>query len=136
MIGRSAARFRERQSHPLKHWKLSPVDMASLGKWDEYTKAREVMFFYNDTTDAPWTVVKSECKKRARLNAMRYVLHTLPYANKDLERIEPRWIHCCSAVRRWSTSAARRSSRRHTDAGTHESTYAHTRRPPAAGARP
>jgi len=82
-------RFRERKSHPLKHWKLSPVDMASLDKWDDYTRAKESMFFYTDTADAPWTVVKSDCKKRARLNALRYVLHKLPYANKDLEHIGP-----------------------------------------------
>ena len=82
-------RFRERKSHPLKQWKLSPVDLASLDKWDEYTKAKEAMFFYSDTADAPWTVIKSDCKKRARLNAMRYVLHKLPYANKDLDRIGP-----------------------------------------------
>jgi len=76
-------RFQEREAHPLKHWKLSPVDTASLNKWDEYTKAKESMFFHTDTTDAPWTVIKSDCKKRARLNAMRYLLHHLPYTNKD-----------------------------------------------------
>lgn len=82
-------RFKERQMHPLKQWKLSPVDLASLDKWDEYTKAKEAMFFYTDTADAPWTVVKSDCKKRARLNAMRFVLHKLPYTNKDTDRIGP-----------------------------------------------
>ena len=82
-------RFRERKSHPLKQWKLSPVDLASLDKWDEYTKAKEAMFFYTDTADAPWTVIKSDCKKRARLNALRYVLHRLPYASKDIDRIGP-----------------------------------------------
>ena len=76
-------RFRERKVHPLKQWKLSPIDMASLDKWDDYGKAKEAMFFHTDTADAPWTVIKSNCKKRARLNAMRYVLHKLPYANKD-----------------------------------------------------
>ena len=80
-------RFKERKSHPLKNWKLSPIDMASLDKWDEYTKAKESMFFYTDTADAPWTVIKSDCKKRARLNAMRYVLHRLPYSKKDLEAV-------------------------------------------------
>jgi polyphosphate kinase len=80
-------RFRERKVHPLKQWKLSPIDMASLDKWDDYTKAKEAMFFHTDTADAPWTVIKSNCKKRARLNAMRYVLHKLPYKNKDTERI-------------------------------------------------
>ena len=82
-------RFKERRVHPLKQWKLSPIDMASLDKWDDYTRAKEAMFFYTDTADAPWTVIKSDCKKRARLNAMRYVLHRLPYANKDIERIGP-----------------------------------------------
>ena len=76
-------RFKERETHPLKQWKLSPVDMASLGKWDEYTKAKESMFFHTDTAEAPWTVIKSDCKKRARLNAMRYVLYKLPYSSKD-----------------------------------------------------
>lgn len=82
-------RFKERKSHPLKQWKLSPVDLASLDKWDDYTKAKEAMFFHSDTADAPWTVIKSDCKKRARLNAMRYVLHSLPYAGKDLDAIGP-----------------------------------------------
>lgn len=80
-------RFGERKVHPLKQWKLSPIDMASLDKWDDYTKAKEAMFFHTDTADAPWTVIKSNCKKRARLNAMRYVLHKLPYKNKDTARI-------------------------------------------------
>ncbi|MFN8585701.1 MAG: polyphosphate kinase 2 [Dehalococcoidia bacterium] len=80
-------RFREREVHPLKQWKLSPIDLASLDKWDEYTKAKEAMFFYTDTADAPWTVIKSDCKKRARLNAMRYVLHRLQYTNKVEEQI-------------------------------------------------
>ncbi len=80
-------RFKEREKHPLKQWKLSPVDMASLDKWDDYTKAKEAMFFHSDTADAPWTVIKSDCKKRARLNAMRYVLHKLDYTNKNLKTI-------------------------------------------------
>ncbi|MFO1188813.1 MAG: polyphosphate kinase 2 [Alphaproteobacteria bacterium] len=66
-------RFKERRAHPLKQWKLSPIDMASLDKWDEYTRAKEAMFVRRDTSDAPWTVIKSDCK-RARLNAMRYLL--------------------------------------------------------------
>ena len=80
-------RFKERETHPLKQWKLSPVDLASLDKWDDYTRAKEAMFFHTDTADAPWTVIKSDCKKRARLNAMRYVLHKLPYANRDLSHV-------------------------------------------------
>ncbi|WP_310451524.1 polyphosphate kinase 2 [Sulfuritalea sp.] len=82
-------RFQERETHPLKQWKLSPIDLASLDKWDDYTKAKEAMFFHTDTADAPWTVIKSDCKKRARLNALRYVLHKLPYANKEVDQIGP-----------------------------------------------
>jgi polyphosphate kinase 2 len=80
-------RFKERKNHPLKQWKLSPIDMVSLDKWDEYTRAKEAMFFHTDTADSPWTVIKSDDKKRARLNAMRYVLHALPYDCKRHERI-------------------------------------------------
>ena len=82
-------RFTERKVHPLKQWKLSPVDLASLDKWDDYTRAKEAMFFHTDTADSPWTVVKSDDKKRARLNAMRYVLHSMPYKGKDAARIGP-----------------------------------------------
>ena len=80
-------RFAERQRHPLKQWKLSPIDLASLDKWDDYTVAKESMFLHTDTEDAPWICIKSDCKKRARLNALRYVLHRLPYTGKDLDRI-------------------------------------------------
>ncbi|MGE3689964.1 MAG: polyphosphate kinase 2 [Novosphingobium sp.] len=80
-------RFKERKVHPLKQWKLSPVDLASLDKWEDYTRAKEAMFFHTDTADSPWTVIKSDDKKRARLNAMRYVLHSLPYKDKDAKRI-------------------------------------------------
>ncbi len=80
-------RFKERQVHPLKQWKLSPVDLASLDKWDSYTKAKEAMFFATDTADAPWTVIKSDCKKRARLNGLRFILQKIPYTNKDLTKI-------------------------------------------------
>lgn len=68
---------------PLKQRKLSPVDKASLDKWADYTEATEAMFFYTDTADAPWTVVKSNDKKRARLNCMRHSLSTLDYPGKD-----------------------------------------------------
>lgn len=80
-------RFAERERHPLKQWKLSPIDKASLDKWSDYTAAKEAMFVQTDTPEAPWTVVKSDCKKRARLNAMRFVLHSVPYEGKDREAI-------------------------------------------------
>jgi polyphosphate kinase len=69
----------------LKRRKLSPVDMGSLGKWNDHTRARESMFLHCDTSDTPWTVIKNDCKKPARLNAMRDVLHRLAYDKKDLD---------------------------------------------------
>ena len=78
-----ARRFDKRKTDPLKHWKISPVDLASLDKWDEYTHAKEAMFFYTDTADARWTVIKSDDKKRARIAAMQHLLSRLPYPEKD-----------------------------------------------------
>lgn len=80
-------RFAQREAHPLKQWKLSPIDKASLDKWSDYTLAKEAMFYNTDTTESPWIVIKSDCKKRARLNAMRYVLNKLPYENKDKKQV-------------------------------------------------
>ena len=82
-----ARRFQQRETDPLKQWKLSPVDLASRDKWDEYTAAKEAMFAATDTSDAPWTVINSDCKKRARLNAIRYLLLTIPYTDRDLANI-------------------------------------------------
>lgn len=79
------SRFDSRSLDPLKRWKLSPIDKASLGKWDDYTEAKEAMFFYTDTADAPWTVIKSNDKKRARLNCMRHFLASLDYPDKDYD---------------------------------------------------
>jgi polyphosphate kinase len=77
-------RFQARQVDPVRRWKLSPMDLASLDKWDSYTEAKEAMFFYTDTADAPWTVIKSNDKKRARIAALRHVLHSLDYTDKDV----------------------------------------------------
>jgi len=76
-------RFESRQTDPLKHWKLSPIDLASRSKWDEYTQAREAMFRHTHTADNPWTMIKSDDKKRARLNCMRHFLSRLDYPDKD-----------------------------------------------------
>jgi polyphosphate kinase 2 len=76
-------RFHARSHDPLKRWKLSPIDLESLDKWDDYTEARRNMFFHTDTADAPWVVVKSDDKKRARINCMRHFLYSLDYPNKD-----------------------------------------------------
>jgi len=83
--GEQRTRFAIRQVDPVRQWKLSPMDLASLDKWGDYTEAKEAMFFYTDTADAPWTVVKSNDKKRARLEAMRHVLSRFDYDNKDHE---------------------------------------------------
>ena len=82
-------RFREREVSPLKRWKLSPIDKAAIDKWDAYTRAKEAMFYATDTLEVPWVVVKSDDKKRARLNAMRYVLRAIPYDNRDLDAVGP-----------------------------------------------
>jgi polyphosphate kinase 2 len=76
-------RFKARRNDPLKHWKLSPIDLESLDKWSEYTEAKNAMFFHTDTADSPWLVIKSDDKKRARLNCMRHFLDTLDYPGKD-----------------------------------------------------
>lgn len=77
------SRFASRETEPLKQWKLSPIDKQSLDKWDDYTEAKEAMFFYTDTADAPWHIIKSSDKKRARLECMRHFLSSLPYTGKD-----------------------------------------------------
>ena len=76
-------RFESRGNDPLKQWKLSPIDVASLDKWTDYTEAKEAMFFYTDTADAPWAIVKSDDKKRARLNCMLHFLNSIDYPGKD-----------------------------------------------------
>ena len=78
-------RFLKRAKDPVKQWKLSPMDLESLARWEEYTKAKEAMLFYTDTADAPWTIVRSDDKRRARLNAMRFVLNAIAYTGRDAE---------------------------------------------------
>ena len=79
------SRFESRETDPLKQWKLSPIDRASIDKWDAYTRAKKAMFFYTDTADSPWIVIKSNDKKRARLNCMLHFLNSLDYPDKDLD---------------------------------------------------
>ncbi len=78
------SRFDARQHDPLKQWKMSPVDKAAVSMWSEYTRAKEAMFFYTDTAACPWTIIKSDDKKRARLNCMQHFLSMLDYPEKDL----------------------------------------------------
>ena len=84
-VGREAqlTRFHERRHNPLKIWKLSPIDVAALAKWDAYTAARDRMFEATDTEAAPWTVVRANDKRRARLNIIRHLLSRLDYPGKD-----------------------------------------------------
>ncbi len=83
------ARFDKRRNDPLKQWKLSPIDQASIDKWDDYTEAKEAMFFYTDTADAPWAIVKSADKKRARLACMQHFLNSLDYPGKNHDAVRP-----------------------------------------------
>ena len=82
-------RFQERANDPLKQWKVSAVDIQSIDKWEEYTEAKEAMFLLTHTDSAPWTIIKSDDKKRARVNAMRHVLNALDYEGKDLSVAQP-----------------------------------------------
>ena len=77
--------FEKRKADPLKRWNMSDVDAASLGLWKEYTQAKEAMFFYTNTASCPWTIVKSDDKKRARLNCMQDFLRRLDYPDKNEE---------------------------------------------------
>lgn len=88
-------RFLSRATDQLKQWKLSPVDVESLGKWDAYTRAKKSMFMATDTALSPWTVIRSDCKKRARLNTLRYVLSRIDYPQKNTEalaKLDPKII--------------------------------------------
>ncbi|QDT50659.1 Polyphosphate kinase 2 (PPK2) [Symmachiella dynata] len=76
-------RIESRQDDPLKHWKLSPMDFEAMQRWDDYTKARDGMFLFTDTNHAPWTIIRSDDKRRARIGAMQEFLHRLPYPDKN-----------------------------------------------------
>jgi polyphosphate kinase 2 (PPK2 family) len=94
-------RFLIRRIDPVRQWKLSPTDLASLDRWNDYTHAKEAMFALTDTAIAPWTVVKSNDKKRARINAMRYVLSHFDYPNRDesiVADVDPLIVGPASAV--------------------------------------
>ena len=80
-------RFHDRRHSQLKSWKLSPMDMASLNKWDDYTKKRDLMLEQTHTEHAPWAVIRANDKRRARLNLIRHMLHNLPYEGKDIAAI-------------------------------------------------
>jgi polyphosphate kinase len=94
-------RFLGRAQDPLKQWKLSPMDVESLGRWEAYTKAKEAMLFDTDTADAPWTIIRSDDKNRARLNVIKHVLYTIPYAGKDEDVVnapDPRIVGSAKSI--------------------------------------
>ncbi|MFF0163588.1 polyphosphate kinase 2 [Streptomyces sp. NPDC005263] len=99
--GEQRTRFTIRQVDPVRQWKLSPMDLASLDRWDDYTAAKVAMFRETDTEQAPWTVVKSNDKKRARVEAMRSVLARFEYSDKDDEvvgRPDPRVVGAAATL--------------------------------------
>ncbi len=94
-------RFVIRRVDPVRQWKLSPMDLESMDRWHDYTEAKEAMFFYTDTADAPWTVIKSNDKKRARLEAMRFVLSRFDYHGKDVDVVggpDPRIVVSAASI--------------------------------------
>ena len=82
-------RFKRRQKDPLKQWKMSPIDLASRDRWDDYTRSKETMFYFTHTDVAPWFVVKSDDKMRARINTIRLVRNLIPYEDKDPTVVYP-----------------------------------------------
>ncbi|AZV17988.1 MULTISPECIES: polyphosphate kinase 2 [unclassified Mesorhizobium] len=88
-IGRETQleRFHDRRYSPLKSWKFSPIDVAGITKWDDYTKVRDTMFERTHKEFAPWIIVRANDKRRARLAIMRRILSSLPYEGRDLEII-------------------------------------------------
>jgi polyphosphate kinase 2 (PPK2 family) len=85
--GEQRTRFTIRRIDPVRRWKLSPIDLASLDRWDDYTVAKEAMFYYTDSAETPWTVVQGNDKRRARLEAMRHLLSLFDYPGKDHDAV-------------------------------------------------
>ena len=108
--GEQHTRFAIRQIDPVRQWKLSPTDIALLNKWDAYTAAKVTMFERTHTDVAPWTVIRSNDKKRARLEAMRHVLSLYDYTDKDEELVgqpDPKILGPAAQVLEHGESATR-----------------------------
>jgi polyphosphate kinase 2 len=82
------ARFRSRMDDPMRRWKLSPMDLESITRWEDYSRAKDDMFVHTDTGDAPWFVVESDDKRRSRINAIHHLLSTIPYQHVDRPPLE------------------------------------------------
>lgn len=98
---RQKLRFDDRREDPLKQWKISPIDEVSVAKYDDYTEARNAMLLATDTLVAPWTIINSNEKRRARLGAIRSVLHALDYEHKDHDAVgelDPRVVRTAHSV--------------------------------------
>ena len=85
-------RFQSRQSDPLRQWKLSPMDLQSITRWEDYSRAKDEMFVHTDIPSAPWYTVESEDKKRSRINVINHLLNTIPweYVEKSVPKIPER----------------------------------------------
>ncbi|PFG19960.1 polyphosphate kinase 2 [Serinibacter salmoneus] len=81
-------RFRSRLNDPVRRWKLSPMDLESINRWEDYSRAKDDMFVHTDTPASPWFVVESDIKKHARLNMIHHLLSTLPYHSVPQEKVE------------------------------------------------
>jgi polyphosphate kinase 2 len=81
-------RFTERVDSPLKQWKLSPMDLESISRWDDYSQAKDDMLVHTDTEKAPWTIVESEDKRRARLNMIAHLLESIPWEPVEKRPLE------------------------------------------------
>lgn len=84
-------RFESRRNDPLRRWKLSPMDLQSITRWEDYSRAKDAMFIHTDTPTAPWYTVESEDKKRSRINVISHLLNTIPY--EKIERELPEIPH-------------------------------------------
>ena len=81
-------RFESRRNDPLRRWKLSPMDLQSITRWEDYSRAKDAMFIHTDTPTAPWYTVESEDKKRSRINVISHLLSTIPYEKIEREMPE------------------------------------------------
>ncbi len=82
------ARFRSRLHDPMRRWKLSPMDLESITRWEDYSRAKDDMLVHTDTSSAPWYVVESDDKRRARINAIHHLLSTIPYTHVERAPLE------------------------------------------------
>jgi polyphosphate kinase 2 (PPK2 family) len=81
-------RFHSRRDDPMRRWKLSPMDVESILRWEDYSRAKDEMFVHTDTEDAPWWVVEADEKRRARINMIAHLLSTVPYQEVEPPKID------------------------------------------------